>query len=215
MASQQWQGRRDVLELAADFVLVAAFGELWAPPGRELSRAPEQQTTSQLTPPAGEAGQQTRQKTSNVPFMGLEKPPGSVYRSASGRPLSALGPIRPGNKRKAGERGEGQQRHKQTESCLRWKQRCGGRGPFISPLVALVASRNKWKMCVGVLPFSGCGSVVSGWCCDWSWIDSCRRPGKAGPPEKGQVDAPHTCSRMERRQPGYTLMGSICSLVSV
>lgn len=103
---------------------MAAFGKLGAAspaelPARELSTAPEQQTTSQLTPPAGEAGQRTRQSTSNVPFMDLEKTTGAVYRCASARPLSALGPIRPGNKRKAGERGEGQPRHKQTESCLR------------------------------------------------------------------------------------------------
>lgn len=45
---------------------MVAFVGLWAPPaelpGRERSTAPEQQTTSQLTPPAGEAGQQARQK---------------------------------------------------------------------------------------------------------------------------------------------------------
>lgn len=135
VASQQLQDHRYVL--TDDFVLMIVFGELWAAtpaklPGRELSTAPQQQTTSQLTPPAGEAGQQARQKTSNVPFMGLKKTTWPVYHSAARLVVLFLPSHRflLGIKGRRG-RGEGQQHHKQKESCLRWKQRCEGRGPFI------------------------------------------------------------------------------------
>lgn len=135
LASQQWQDHRYVL--TDDFGLMIVFGELRSAtpaklPGRELSTAPEQQTTSQLTPPAGEAGQQARQKTSNVPFMGLKKPTWPVYHSAARLVVLFLPSHRflLGIKGRRG-RGEGQQHHKQKESCLRWKQRCEGRGPFI------------------------------------------------------------------------------------
>lgn len=131
--------------------------------------------------------------------------------TCSPSPLPSLSSPSEWEKRKAGGRREGQHRYKQKASCLRWKQKEMQRRKTLSFLqTPFLLSFVKWKMCVEALPFPVSGPVASGWCCDWSWMDGCRRTGKEGPHEKGQADGPSTCRRTECRQPGW-----MCAYVCV
>lgn len=103
--------------------------------------------------------------------MGVEKTTGSVNRSASARPLSDR--FASGNKREAGVVGVvGEGEGKSSSITNRQKvvydesKDVEEEALLFSPQL-LLSCRATSERCVwGVLPFSGCGWVVSGWCCD-------------------------------------------------
>lgn len=182
-------------------VLSATFTKL---ADRVLGTVPDWQTTGQLTPSTGEAGlgHRARLETSNVPFMGHKKTSASLLTTVSPAVLSLHPhPSKAHLSVRKGRQGEGQHRYKQKASCFGWKQKEMQRRktlPFLffflpRPLPSCCSTSERCVL--EALSFPVSSPVASGWFCDWSWMDGCRRTGKGGPSERGPADGPRTCRR--------------------
>lgn len=211
VASRQWQDHRSVL--TGDFVLmICVWRALSEPPHRpsrlagswaqlQSSRQQANWLRQQVKP-----GNRQDRKPQMFHSWASKKTTGPIYHSAVRLVVLFL----PSHRFVLGIKG-GRGREGKDSSVTNRKKVVYDESKDVeeeallfNPWLLLSCCATSERCVCGALPFSGCGSVVSGWCCDWSWIDSCRRTGKAGPPERGQVDGPHTCRRMERQQPGNT-----------